>query len=210
MNSLYHWLITLDALSLYFSEKALGELVLNNIRQDSIKNQLFHNEIHFDNNKISEGNQLISDYRSECIDAITSQNFPSARTHFGKLIHTAQDFYAHSNYARLYEKVVLSNKDLRSIEYDCLSSEINHSKEFKSHTIHFPGDYFCIIPLFARWFGMNLPEDSHTRMNLDSPISDGPFYLAYALAVNRTRIEHQIIITNTSLSLDQVIGFHNQ
>ena len=208
MNSLFHQLITIDALTDNFSAVALKEIVTHNIRQDSIKNQFFHDEIHFDNNKFAEGNQLIEYLHNNCVDSIKQDNFADARSYFGKLIHTVQDFYAHSNYARLTKTLFENKTPNNNHTLDCLNPAIIKSSLLKSHTVNFPFDYLCIIPLFARWFSKFCPEDSHARMNLDTPQSDGPFDLAYKLAVIRTRIEYQAIITGNHLSNSQLHAFH--
>ena len=210
MNSLFHQLITIDALTDNFSAAALKEIVNHNIRQDAIKNQLFHDEIHFDNNKFVEGNQLILDLHDCCVDSIKQGIYADARSAFGKITHTAQDFYAHSNYARLYEVLIENQTPNNNHNLDCLSPAILKSSFLKSHTVSFPFDYLCIIPLFARWFSKYFPEDSHARMNLDTPQSDGPFDLAYQLAVIRTRIEYQAIITGNHLTDSQIRAFQGK
>lgn len=192
MNSYFHTLITIDALGEKFSENALDEIIKANVKQDSIFGQLFHNEYHYDNNKISLSNQYIKYQKLVCLQAIKRLSIKSARKAFGRLIHTAQDFYAHSNYAKLYLSL-LPNSDFYGFYPDCLCPGILNDKELRSHKVYFPIDYLSIFPFLAEILRNHAPSDSHLQMNLDSPLSGAFFGLVYRLAIIRTLTEFNSI-----------------
>jgi len=194
MNSYFHTLITIDALAENFSENALKEILRANVKQDSIIGQVFHNEYHYDNNKISFSHQFIQDQKLKCIQAISKSAVKSARRAFGRLIHTAQDFYAHSNYAMLLS-LATPGMESHVPLVDCVNPEIMNSKDLRSHKVYFPLDHLSIIPFFAKQLKKYAPYDSHLRMNLDTPLSGKLFVLVYGLAVQRTREELLSIIS---------------
>jgi hypothetical protein len=193
MNSYFHTLITIEALAADFSEIALKDIVRANVKQDSLISQIFHNEYHYDNNKITLSHQYIQDQKHICIQAISRSSLKSARRAFGRLIHTAQDFYAHSNYAMLIAKAA-PNLDFHEPLIDCVNPEIMNSKDLRSHKVYFPIDHLSIVPFFAKRLKNYAPDDSHVRMNLDTPLRGKLFVLVYKLAVKRTNEElHSLI-----------------
>lgn len=193
MNSYFHTLITIDALAENFSKNALKEIIRVNVKQDSIIGQLFHNEYHYDNNKLSLAHQYIQDQKYICIKAIRKSSIKSARRAFGRLIHTAQDFYAHSNYAMLLSMATPS-MDSHVPLLDCGNPEILNNKDLRSHKVYFPIDHLSIIPFFAEHLKQYAPDDSHLRMNLDTPLSGKLFVVVYGLAAKRTSDElHSLI-----------------
>jgi hypothetical protein len=194
MNSYFHTLITIDALGDKFSEDALNEVIKANLMQDSIIGQVFHNEYHYDNNKITLSNTYIKNQKLDCLQAISRSSIKSARKAFGRLIHTAQDFYAHSNYAKLYAKFSPS-PDLHEPFFDCLFSEVLNDKDLRSHKVYFPIDHLSIFPFLAKKLRKFAPYDSHLRMNLDTPLSGALFVLVYRLAIKRTCAELNSIIS---------------
>jgi len=202
MNSYFHKLITIDALADNFSENVLSEIIKANVKQDSIIGQLFHNEYHYDNNKISLSNQYMNDQKILCLQSISNSSITSARKAFGRLIHTAQDFYAHSNYAKLYS-TFFPNSDFHGSYPDCLCPGILNDKDLRSHKVYFPIDYLSIFPFLAKKLRNHAPSDSHLQMNLDTPLSGALFGIVYRLAIKRTLAEFNSImqgIDNTNLT----------
>jgi len=194
MNSYFHTLITIDALGDKFSENALNEIIKANVKQDSIIGQVFHSEYHYDNNKIILSNQYITNQKLVCLQAIRRSSIKSARKAFGRLIHTAQDFYAHSNYAKLYAKFPPS-PDFHEPFFDCLDSEILNDKDLRSHKVYFPIDHLSIFPFLAKILRKHAPYNSHLRMNLDTPLSGELFVLVYRFAIKRTCAELNSILS---------------
>lgn len=185
MRAEYHRQITEEALRGFFSSRALRIITRSNLSQDSIVGQLFHNEFHFDNNKIMEGFSYIKKQKETVVASILSNEVENSWRAFGRLTHSLQDFFAHSNYVKLWFDVKKnSQNDIDNIPTDC--PEIINHPTFHSHTVYFPLDIFGLILGSSRLIYKFLPEDSHTKMNLDSPESGKLFKIAFYLAKTRT------------------------
>lgn len=193
MIPFYHKEITTEALSPYFSERALSVIVKSNQRQDSIIGQLFHPEYHFDNNQIAQGNAYIEKQRNLTINLLNNRRVKQAWQSFGQLIHTAQDFYAHTNYIASWLES-LKDKVPQAADLTILDPNITENVDFHSHNVYFPLDIVGLIPGMAKRIKHNLPPDSHTIMNLDSPESGEAFTWAYKAAVLRSQHELKELI----------------
>src|SRR3970040_1151956 len=98
MDALYHHQILKRALGAHVSLRALEAIYRANIGQD-LRGLFGHPEYHFDDNAIVESLAYIE----ECRALATRTESPAeAWSAFGSLSHAAQDFYAHSNYVRLW------------------------------------------------------------------------------------------------------------
>jgi hypothetical protein len=152
----------------------------------------YESALHFDNCTFELGVERISNLW-ELIESNEQGNRYNA---FGTMIHTVQDFYAHSNWIELHENQVpvpVWNLDLNSLPPDILSGtfELDNPKK-------------C---------GPNAP--THTQLNKDSPNSDqgrktvpsGPnqgktlFDLAFATALHATKAQF--------VRLETVIGLNS-
>ena len=60
MISQYHIEMTRSALTPHFSDRALEIIIAANIKQDALRNQIGHDEIHYDNNAIEKGDRYIN------------------------------------------------------------------------------------------------------------------------------------------------------
>ncbi|MGE5462371.1 MAG: hypothetical protein ACM3PS_03395, partial [Syntrophothermus sp.] len=98
----YHVEILQQALAGKFSPVALAQITKTNINQDRVSAQLGHDEYHFDNNAFEKSNAYIEEQRSLVISSLQEENVKAAWSAFGRLTHTAQDFYAHTNYIDLW------------------------------------------------------------------------------------------------------------
>ena len=105
MNAKYHIQITREALSEFFSERAMRTITRANIGQDRIKNQIGHDHYHFDSNAFEAGFAYIDQQKRISMDAIEQGNYQAALAAFGRLLHTWQDYYSHSNYVRLWAEI---------------------------------------------------------------------------------------------------------
>ncbi|KAM4726270.1 LOW QUALITY PROTEIN: von Willebrand factor A domain-containing protein 7-like [Anableps anableps] len=56
---------------------------------------------HCDNEQLTEGKKLITDGLSDVKASIKQQNFVSATSSLGRILHTLQDFYSHSNWVEI-------------------------------------------------------------------------------------------------------------
>jgi hypothetical protein len=187
-----HEEMTREALSSYFSPRALEVIIAANRKQDALSGQVGHDEYHFDNNAIDEGNHYIKEQRGFVLASLLSPGVLSAWIAFGRLIHTAQDFYAHTNYTPLwldqFEGTPPAPPEIDPVQKDLLESPKLHSGK-----IYLPMDLLYFVPFLS---GLSLalsPANSHARMNLDSPKQGPRFAYARAAAVKRTQYEFELL-----------------
>ncbi|HRJ55626.1 MAG TPA: hypothetical protein PK152_09725 [Anaerolineales bacterium] len=188
----YHIQMTRAALSPYFSERALEIIIAANLKQDDLKNQIGHDEIHYDNNAIDKGDRYIIEQRGTIIATLLSPGILAAWIAFGRMLHTAQDFYAHTNYVSLWLDQ-FDGAPPPPAEVDPLKKDLVKSPNLRSGKIYFPLDWLYFIkplrPLILKF----LPKDSHGWMNLDSPEQGPKFDYALAAATKRTEYELDLL-----------------
>lgn len=192
MLSQYHIEIMLASLGGRFSPRAMSVITHANINQDRIAGQFGHDEYHFDNNAFDKSYAYIEEQRAFAISSLRSGNADAAWQAFGRLLHTAQDFYAHSNYVTLW----LDQYDGAPPpppEIEPLKKELIKSPSLRSGKIYFPLDalYFFkpLRPLILKF----LPKDSHGWMNLDEPAQGPKFPYAISAATKRTAHEFDLL-----------------
>ena len=93
----YHIEITHASLGDRFSPQALSAITYANIHQDRLTGQFGHDEFHFDNNAFEKSYAYMEEQRGQAIASVQKKDAPSAWSAFGRLTHSVQDFYAHSN-----------------------------------------------------------------------------------------------------------------
>ncbi|MHB8778178.1 MAG: hypothetical protein ACYC6R_10505 [Anaerolineales bacterium] len=91
-----------ETLSRHFSPRALEVIIAANLKQDAWNGQIGHDEYHFDNNAIDKGNRYVIEQRGCVIASLHTPGLLSAWAAFGRLLHTAQDFYSHTNYISMW------------------------------------------------------------------------------------------------------------
>ena len=189
----YHIDICKRTLESSISDKALKAIIKANIAQDCLRGQFGHPEFHFDNNAFDSVYSYIKSQRQIIWNSIALLNDPEpAWKAFGKLTHATQDFYAHSNYIRLWVDMHKTNNLPPIAAVEPLRSEIINHPDLRSGQVHL-WDWLVYIPGF-HWIAPRiLPPDSHTHMNLDSPSQGQLFHYAFEAASKRTRIELSII-----------------
>lgn len=172
MKTEYHIEITHLALEKYFSSSALNVIVAGNLKQDKLRNQIGHDYIHFDGSAFEPGFNYIAEQEQLILQYLQSADALPAWNAFGKIIHSWQDFFSHSNYVQLW-----SQKHPHRAPQDI---EINDT-EILQHPELASGKNYGPIELIATLPGLNvllmplMPRDSHAHMNLDAP-SAGPFF----------------------------------
>ena len=187
-----HEEMTREALAPHFSARALEIIIAANRKQDSLRNQIGHDEIHFDNNAIDKGYRYINEQRGYVLATLMGQGILSAWIAFGRLLHTAQDFYSHTNYISIW-LAQHEGTPPPPLEIDPVQKDILRSPSLHSGKIYFPMDALYFVP-FLREFSLKLlPNDSHGKMNLDSPQQGANFAYARAAAVKRTQYELSIL-----------------
>lgn len=203
----YHKSITRKALSERFSPRALEAILSANVKQDDLlTGQIGHDEYHYDNNAFEQSYAFIEKQRGLTISALQKQDAPSAWTFFGRLTHTTQDFYAHTNYVDLWLALVDEGAPPPPPEIDPLMDELVHSPKLHSGKIYLPWEIFAFIPVVKRLVIPLLPKDSHAHMNLDSPARGGRFAYAFEAAVKRTRYEFDKTVAGLSPGLEALFA----
>ena len=205
----YHESITRKALSEHFSLRALQAILVANLKQDSLlTGQIGHNEYHYDNNAIAEANRYIEGQRGRALSALQNEDLPAAWAAFGRLIHTAQDFYAHSNYVDLWLSLFDGQTPPPPSDIAPLMDELIYSPNLHSGKLYYPLGVLSFVPFVKRLVIPFLPADSHAHMQLDSPARGERFAYAFEAAVKRTQYEFETIIVN--LSIDQKAQFRGE
>ncbi|MCJ7696279.1 MAG: Het-C domain-containing protein, partial [Anaerolineaceae bacterium] len=141
--------------------------------------------------------------RNLCIQAIYKNKQKRALRAFGRMTHTIQDFYAHSNFIQLWIRN-LHGEVPNLNRLDCVDNKILKHSNLLSHKTIFPGDYIALLPGMARFLKPHLPKTSHTCMNLDSPESGENFTWAYSAAVLRTKLELNKLIERLECSQNEI------
>ncbi|MBK7453761.1 MAG: hypothetical protein IPJ46_08610 [Anaerolineales bacterium] len=187
-----HEEMTREALGPHFSAGALEIIIAANRKQDALSGQIGHDEFHFDNNAIEKGLRYINEQRGFVLASLLSPGVLSAWIAFGRLTHTAQDFYAHTNYVSLWLDQ-FNGTPPTPVEIDPVQKSLIQSPSLHSGKIYFPLDVLYFIPFMRNLALKFLPEDSHGKMNLDSP-KQGPYFeYARAAALKRTQYEFELL-----------------
>ena len=187
-----HEEMTREALGEHFSPRALEIIIAANRKQDAIRGQIGHDEFHFDNNAIEKGLRYINEQRGFVLASLLSPGVLSAWIAFGRLTHTAQDFYSHTNYISLWLDQHPGTPPTPS-EIDPVQKSLLRSPSLHSGKIYLPMDALYFVPFLRKFALKLLPEDSHGKMNLDSPAQGPRFEYARAAAVKRTQHEFDIL-----------------
>ena len=185
----YHRQILQKALAKEISPRALRIISKANAKQDYLRGQIGHDEYHFDNNAFDESYAYIAENHAQIHTALKSGFVEEAWKAFGRLSHTAQDFYAHSNYIKLWQSQ-FDDTDMP------LAEEVNHndkniiqSPDLCSGKLYYPLELFSYIPVLKKYIMPHIPKDSHAWINTDSPAQGPIFEYTFAAAVKVTRDE---------------------
>ena len=187
-----HEEMTRESLGEHFSPRALEIIIAANRKQDAIRGQIGHDEFHFDNNAIEKGLRYINEQRGFVLASLLSPGVLSAWIAFGRLTHTAQDFYSHTNYISLWLDQHPGTPPTPP-EIDPVQKSLLRSPSLHSGKIYLPMDALYFVPFLRKFALKLLPEDSHGKMNLDSPAQGPRFEYARAAAVKRTQHEFDLL-----------------
>lgn len=207
MLKLVHAEITRNALMGKFSDQALGTIITANLRQDRLLGLIGHDEYHFDSNAFDQSYAYLEEQRTLTISSLEGDDIPTAWSAFGRLIHTAQDFYAHSNYIDLWLSCQPDGALPTPTEVDPLDEDLINTRALRSGRIYLLLEVLYLIRPFRRIALRLLPRDSHAWMNLDSAEQGPNFKYAFQAAVKRTKIEFNRTVPN--LSQDLLKSFTN-
>jgi len=206
----YHVQIMQEALGETFSPRALEIIIAANLRQDDfLIGQVGHPEYHFDHNCFVESDAYIKEQREIILQTLKGDNeITLAWEAFGRLTHTAQDFYAHSNYVRMWLSKYSKDAPPLPEEIAALDEELLNHPELHSGKIYVL-EVLSYLPFLRPLVMRLLPEDSHAHMNLDYSAKGPSFPYAIEAAVKRTVHEYMFIsrlIETNDLKLDTFTG----
>jgi hypothetical protein len=201
MHTPYHRQITIEALQELFSPDALEQIISANLGQDNLRGQIGHDEYHFDANAFPSSREYIASNRLQVHTALKDGNVLAARQAFGRLTHTAQDFYAHSNYVKLWLERFSPDGWPAPGGIDALDQSLLTSPDLRSGKLYYPLEAFSYIRILKKYILPLLPHDSHAWMNLDTPEQGMLFHYGMAAAVKRTRYEYELTVNDMPQTL---------
>ena len=181
----------LNALGERFSARAISEVIYANARQDRLSGLVGHDEYHCDNNAFEKSYAYVEEQRALIAHSLQKSDALSAWSAFGRMTHTLQDFYAHSNYITLWLSLFAGQTPPPSSEVDPVDLTLIQSPDLRSGRVYYPFELLYFMrstrAFSLRW----LPHDSHAWMNLDSPEQGFKFEYAMQATIKRTVIEYE-------------------
>ncbi|HRF49951.1 MAG TPA: hypothetical protein PLC98_20135 [Anaerolineales bacterium] len=209
MEAAYHIDILKRSIGHRVPSQALEIMIAANLGQDSLIG-LTHLEYHFDANLFEMSQSYVDGQR------ILAQRWwgrPAGWAAFGRLSHTVADFYAHSNYVRLWLAGALGSAPGQvelALARDAqvapavtaippLEPDLITHPDLRSGRVYWVRDILGLIPGMGRVIYPLMPADSHARMNLDHPGRGPLFPYAMEAAVARTVIEYDRVLAALAL-----------
>ena len=196
-----HVAVMRRALGDLFASHALHSIIAANVEVDALWNQVGHDELHFDNNAFDRSYAYIAGQRALIRPALEAGQPPRAWRAFGRLTHTAQDFYSHTNYVGLWLESRADGLVPEPNGIDPLDSSLVESPSLRSGKPYLPFGALSFVPGIANLVDRLLPEDSHARMHLDSAARGPAFEFAFHAAVKRTQLEYDLSVNGLPESL---------
>jgi hypothetical protein len=184
----YHIEMTRQAVGGQFSANALEKIIAANLYQDRLLGQIGHDEYHFDGNAFEKSYTYVEKQRALAVSSLMANDAFSAWSAFGRLTHAVQDFYAHSNYVKLWLSSRSSGTRPMPSEIDPIEPGLIDTPALRSGKIY-PLEALNLIRPLKPLVKYLLPRDAHAWMNLDSPKQGSNFAYAFQAAVKRTKIE---------------------
>ncbi len=198
----YHIEIMFESLGDSINPRALGTMATANVKQDQFFTGFFgHDEFHCDNNAFEKTDAYIEKQRALVISTLKNKDVVSAWQAFGRMSHSFQDFYAHSNYVTLWLDRFNGRTPPPPSEIDSLDPSLIHSPNLRSGKTYNPLELLYFIKRLRPHVLRFIPRDSHAWMNLDSPAQGFKFEYAMQAAIKRTRIEFEKTMKGLSKEL---------
>jgi hypothetical protein len=181
------------ALGQSFSPPAMQVIIHASVGQDAFwTGQIGHDEYHFDNNAFEKSRTFIADQRALIAPSLENGHVKTAWQAFGRLTHTAQDFYAHSNYVDLWLSCQPDGMKPAPAEIDPLDDGLIESPALRSGKLYYPLEALAFVRPLKKLVIPLLPHDSHAWMNIDSAERGPLFDYVLQAAIKRTRHEFDI------------------
>jgi hypothetical protein len=187
----HHIEITRQAIGADISPRALDIIVRANTRQDGLRYQLGHDHFHFDSNQFEKSYAYIEAQRALVRTSLERGDASSAWQAFGRMIHTGQDFYAHSDYIPRWLSRFNGGTPTAPEEVDPVSSDILQHPDLRSGKLYYPFEALAFIPFLKKSILPLLPADSHAHMNFDDRDDKGIFDYVFHASVKRTWLEFE-------------------
>lgn len=187
----YHIEIMFEALGDRLGSRALAIMASANVKQDTFAGQFGHDEFHFDNNAFEKTYKYIEQQRALVGASLQKKDVTTAWEAFGRMTHTVQDFYAHSNYITLWLERFDGQTPPPPGEIDPVHPDLIRSPQLRSGRTYPPLEWLYFVQLLRPYVLPLIPRDSHAWMNLDTPAQGIKFEYAVQAAIKRTRIEYE-------------------
>lgn len=196
MEARYHRQMLERALGGRVSPRALQAIIRANLGQDDLAG-IFRPEFHFDNSLFEQSLAYLEACRQTAAQAADPAEAWAA---FGRLSHGAQDFYAHSNYIRMWadQQTLIpgeSDRDRAHLpppaKMNGLDPKLLKHPRLRSGRVYWPTEALWIVPFLRPLVKALVPRDAHAWMNLDHPSSGPLFPYAIEAAVQRTVAEFE-------------------
>ncbi len=191
MLAAYHTAITRRALESHFGRAALTNIIKANLRQDSLAGLIGHPEYHFDDNSFEASRAYMEEQRGMIPASLLRGEAGAAHAAFGRLLHTAQDFYAHTDYVARWLARFDAAAPPPPSEIDAVDPGLFSSPHLRSGRVNYVLEVLVLLPGLRGLILPHMAADSHARMNLDSPASSPLFEYAFEAAVKRTVYEFE-------------------
>jgi len=202
MHKIYHVEILQSAVGNQFSDLALDQIISANLGQDSLLN-LLKGHFHFDGNGYKKAYRYVEEQETALLSSLADEDLPAAWAAFGRLTHSLQDFYSHTNYIELWRA---ENPDVDLKNGQRVAPLVEHildSEHLYAAWVYYPLEALTIFPALVPRLKKLLPADSHVNMNLDSPESGENFDFAMSAAIRRTQIACEEMLRTISEKLGQ-------
>ena len=200
MLSRYHIEITKNALQKFFTTPSLREIAHANVAQDSIFSFFgVETRRHVCDCTVTESMAYVDEEHARIAAlAARTTDGKEQRAALGRLLHTVQDFYAHTNYVALWvaewaEESKLDSQEMLAAHQmtDGMASQLRDHPDLCVAQWCLWRDPIYYVPLLGklmrRWW---LPACSHEAIHLDSPQRGDYFAVAMAIARQRSLAEY--------------------
>jgi len=190
--------ITRQAIGAEFSPRALQVILHANVGQDSLIHQVGRDHFHFDNNQIDASNAYIEAQRAAVFSSLSCNDVRAAWQAFGRMIHTLQDFYSHSDYVPRWLFRFNGGTPPPPDEIDPVSVDVLEHPGLHTGMFRHPLEVLAFLPPLRKLVLPYLPANSHARMNHDGPHVSAQFEYVFQASVKRTRLEFERTIAQLS------------
>ena len=142
MKPAYHRAITEQALHAFLPPETLNIILRANLGQDALRYQIGHDHFHYDNNAFAAADAYVEQMRQSARRAFQRGESDQAWQFFGRLTHTVQDFYAHSDYVARWREQTPGGEPAQIPAYPASGFEGN----LRSGRLYYPLEILSFLP----------------------------------------------------------------